>query len=230
MVLAQMEAAALAGREYPRHVMLWTVAGTLSIYGMDRLTERRNLTFTAMRHRVQHRSGILVAALIATCAVAALTQTGPRELLWLAALGFSGVAYLALTVNALRGWPLLKEVLGAWCFTCLVWGMLADRIDSAVMGVFLLGLSNFCWSSRQDRVRDQKNGIASFAVRAPGANLVLARLGALLAAVLFQFSSGWIQPFFWTALLHAAWPAREDYPIDLAFLPLVANLIRLFPG
>ena len=219
MVLAQWEAARLVGSFVPRAVIYATVAGTLSIYGADRFLERKRMCHTAIRHHAPLVMELISVLFIASATLAALPRFGGREWIWFSVLGAAGALYLAVTVDVVRALPAVKEILGAFCFTYLVWGML-PRKHVFLAFFFMMGLSNFLWSGHQDRERDRKNGLRSLALTAPCLNCRLGRLSALFAGVGFLATAGFSSPFFWVSAIHGLWPFPEKRAIDLAFLPL----------
>jgi len=226
MTLSQWEAAHLLHVDMPRHLILITLSGVFSIYGADRFLERKLQAFTEARHRGHLVVNSLFLILIPGVALWVAPQLTLPDLIWICILGIAGVCYLLATLNIMIGGGFLKEFLGAFCFTFLVWGRLPLELGYLV-AFGLMGLSNFLWSGYQDMPRDRANGVPSFALKKPGLNLLAARLSAMVATVLFLALSGVTSAFFWVSLLHAFWPRKEQAPVDLAFIPLIVVLTSI---
>lgn len=227
MISSQWVAAWSQNRVFPWRVTLLTLAGTASMYGADRMLERRHQVSTALRHqRVPFWDGFFI--LIILLLVLPILPHLTRELLiWLLVLGLAGAAYLLVTVRLVLVPILTKELLGAFCFTYLVWGILP--LDPGTLCAFyLLSIANFLWSSDADRIRDQANQLKSMACSFPALNRALARVSALSAALLFFLLQGHNALFAWVALAHALWPKPKSPFIDLAFAPLVLILVPYF--
>ena len=219
MVLCQVEAARLKEVVYPPHLGLLSFTGTLAIYGLDRWVECQHVSVLESRHRGSTWSVWLFTVFLSGSVFFLTPKLDVALVAWLGSLGGLGLLYLAITASCLPSFPTLKELLGAFCFTYLVWGPFSPvRLDIAF---FLLGISNFLWSSDQDRKRDHLNGVRSLALKAPHLNLGLARLLALAAALLFFKQWSMQTPFFPMAILHALWPHRRELSIDWAFIPLL---------
>lgn len=165
----------------------------------------------AQRHQLP-RAVIPVLIVLCGLQVVALAKVTASLRLWWLSLAVSGSLY-ALIATRRQGWPGLKEGFGAACFTWLVWGSLAW--DGKYLGSFwLLGLSNFLWSSHFDRTRDQHNTHQTMATRFPSITTPLARLAAAVSCILWAPTD---EAFACAAVMHAFWPKNRRH-IDFAFL------------
>ncbi len=224
MVLCQLEAALLLGDAFPKHLVFLTFSGVFAIYGLDRFLERHFQEETEARHQGHRLLNMVFLILIPVLAAIALIDLGKIDLVWLAILGLAGFMYLMATLNVIHGFAPVKELLGVFCFTFLVWGRLP--FDPLYMIAFsLMGFSNFLWSGHQDKARDKINGVPSLALLRPGLNLAFARLCAMAAAGVFLGRHGLDSAFFWVSVLHGFWPVGEEFAIDFAFMPLLAVIV-----
>ena len=222
MVLSQAEATRLSGQTVPPlYLSSLTAAGTLFVYGADRWLERKALAQLANRHLGLPWVNVLFIIVIATLTLMALPHCTLPDFVWLGMLGVLGLLYLLTTIGRIPAVPALKECLGAACFAVLVWGRVASGFNLMMIGFYFMALSNFLWSSHQDRQRDAMNGIRSLSVRYPVFNIWLARVFALLACGLLLVPAP-KSVFVITGLLLACWPKHQKASIDLTFLPLLA--------
>ena len=217
MVFSQWESARLSGDSVPGRITFLTLAGTLAMYGSDRFLEKARLQAIASRHHLAGPRIFIV--LVLALGLPTLAFLSRAEWFWLLILGATGLLYLTITTRIAPSPPLLKEALGSFCFMFLVWGLTPIDWRSS-LAFWFLGLSNFLWCGAQDKDRDRINGLKSLAIRAPRVNRALARASGLAAAAWFLAMNP-ISPFGWCALLHGLWPRQRDWPVDLAFLPLV---------
>ena len=231
MALSQIAAARALGYSFPLPVLLLTLSGTATMYGADRFLERHRQKEIADRHRRVPLWDQVFMVLIVLAGLPILPHLSAKIVIWLAVLGTSGAVYLAVTVRLLPVPPMVKEFLGAFCFTCLVWGLLP--LEPLPVGAFfLLGAANFLLSSHADCERDAANGLRSLATVWPALNLWLARMLALVATGLFLYrfgdGIGAGMVFVLIAAAHALWPRRKMSHIDLAFCPLLLILPVFF--
>jgi len=222
MVLSQWQAALLLGLTVPTYLSALTLAGTLTVYGADRWLERRSLSKLEARHRTWFAFDLPIIMVILVLTYFAIPRLTATDLSWLALLALAGSLYLLATVGRLPRLPLLKECIGAFCFTLLVWGRFQPRHVPLTLAFFALGLANFLFSSHGDRHRDAANQIPSLSVISPTLNLVLARCAALIAAVVFWVVGPLNATFPFIALALLVWPAKTKTSVDLTFLPLLA--------
>lgn len=230
MVLARMEAAALGGDplwDTANHIAF---AGTLGLYGLDRLLERRRQTQLGERHRAPAAIHGLMATLVVVVGASGLPHLHREDFVWAAWLMLCGGLYCWVTLGLRQVWPPLKELLGALCFACVV--LLNHPTPQPwLWPPFLaLGCANFIWAAHEDRARDSANRVPNVCNRYPSAALPGARLLALGAAVGFVAVAGPWQWFSLVALAHALRGRQATWNIDVAFLPLAFTLLRLTRG
>lgn len=223
MVLSQMTAAKLLGIPYPATVMHVTIAGTLAMYGLDRLVERQSLPNLAERHKLHGPLDILMMVVIVAVAVPGVLKLSQHDLIWLITLGMLGLCYLLITTGRLPHPPFGKEIMGALCYTLLTWGWALHPTVILMVGHFFLGLSNFLWSSRLDRERDQANQLPNQAVGHPTRQEWLARGSALVAIGILILTPEFGSLFLFTAVGLLFFSVRFRW-VDLTFLPLIAIL------
>ena len=226
MILSQQTAAHAMDRSFPLAISLLTFSGTAAMYGADRFLERLRQKQIADRHRrVPFWDGVFVVCIF-LAALPVIPQLSSEILSWLAVLGVAGAFYLAVTVRLLRPPLLLKELLGAFCFSCLVWGLLPLAL-LPICAFYMMATANFMLSSHADRQRDAANGLHSLAISHEMVNLWLARFLSIAGASLFFWHFGWTMLFGWVALAHGLWPAGKTDRIDLAFIPLL-GIVPIF--
>lgn len=220
MVLCQWEVARFLQVPLTPDVWWLTFAGTLAIYGLDRGVERHIQASLAPHHMAPAHFHRLMAIIVAGVLILGLVQIQWAHLPWFMVLGLSGAAYLWVTWGQWAAFPLLKEILGAWCFTFLVWGSFTYQFSGSLTAFFCMGLANFLLSSVQDTPRDTVNQVTSFALVFPRLALWLGRLLALVSAGLFFYFMG-PGPFALCALTHAFFPVKSKRSVDWAFLPIL---------
>ena len=159
MVLCQWEAYYLAGEDLPIGLVCITLAGTMAIYGTDHWAERGFQKHLSHRHYSHKLLDLLIIAAVASLGIAGLVHWSDFGVSWILILGLSGGAYLLTTWGKWFYLPGFKEILGAWCFTFLVWGTLDRKIDGLQVAFFSMGIANFLHSSYQDRHRDHANDL-----------------------------------------------------------------------
>ena len=228
MALCRIEAALAANAMPEVRPTAMAFFGTLTVYGADRWLERRRLPNTAERHfSPLWMNGLFIVAIF----VFGLSQLGyvrGGDWLWLLILGIGGALYLAVTVRLLPNAPFVKEMLGAFCFTYLIWGNQPAAETVLVVAFYATGLANFLLAGYQDRVRDATNRMNGTAIRWPRATVPIARGLALAAAIAALWWTRGLSTLGWMALAHAAWPVDGKHSIDGAFFPLLATPLHLF--
>lgn len=200
--------------------------GSAGIYGLDRFLEANFQSHLGQRHRIPIGLHALMLLLVAAGFVAGLLWASAVPWWWLGLLALLGLAYLLITIPLVPTFPGLKELLGAVCWTTVVYGPHAWPSTwvgvAALIGLLLLGFSNFAWASHQDFERDAGNGVVTFSQLDPKLNIEMARITAALSIVAFAFTGSSPNVFQAVALLHGAWQeTRRCYSIDWCFLPLV---------
>lgn len=227
MVLCQMEAASACGEYYPLAIAAVTAAGTLGIYFADRAVERYLLQNLSERHRPTPLDAFFPFVILALLLVA-YPDRDQIGYAWVGMLGSLGLAYVLITAHVVSTPPLLKELLGGWIFSFLVFDWIPGQDILMVLAFLPLATANFMLASHQDRERDLANGLHSLAVRSPLVNQMLARILAMFTAGFFFEYMGLSSLFGWVAITHAGWPSNRH--VDLAFLPLLAAPWFYFHG
>lgn len=222
MVLCQWEAYRLSQQAIPLGLVYITLAGTMAIYGTDHWAERGFQSVLSSRHHSHWPLDFIALVAIVILGISGLKHLGLVGFSWLAILGLSGSVYLLTTWGKAFDIPCFKELLGAWCFTYLVWGMLDGGIDALRLAFFSMGLANFLHSNYQDRARDHENHLPSFAYDRPVIVRFLAKTFALFSAALFALNAGF-SPLTFCAIFHFFWPFKNKASIDWAFLPMLAT-------
>ena len=201
----------------PVELILVTFLGTLSVYAMDRWLERVSGHVLASRHQVNLLGLGTILCSFAVALVMFLFQASNQEWLWLIFLGVGGSSYLLISAGWIRSWVFMKELLGAAVFSWLVLGLIP--VNPGLLAAFsALGFSNFLWSGYFDRVRDEENQILSVASWNPALSLLLARLSAIIAIILFSIDG--LTFLAAASALHAFWP-KSQQKVDWAFSPVI---------
>jgi len=221
MVASQWDVLRQAGIQPDWNLSFLTAGGTLAIYALDHFTEARTQSHLGLRHFGHPVMHLLLGLSTLFLLGLGLWNLDPMRLYWLFALSLSGLAYLLTTWGKIPYLPLLKEVLGAWCFTSLIWIPFGLPLHTSLPAIFLLGFANFLLASRQDTTRDVGNAIPSFSQNQPRTALWLARCAATGACLFFALSQP-AAPLTFCALAHLAISFSKKIPVDAAFFPLLA--------
>jgi len=202
----------------PQPTVSWvTLAGCLLIFAADRLAQSRVYHHRALRHQLSSRAQSLLVLVLLLHFVASLSLLDRDHWPWLAMLGVAGAGYIGVSANRIPSFPGFKEVLGACCFTLVVWGVWPDASWGLWSSFFMLALSNLTWSSWHDRIRDANNRHRTCATRYPRTTRIIARVAAAMSLPLWWLSSHPV--WLICSLLHLCWVPQKRH-IDLAFLPL----------
>lgn len=206
-------------------IALIVLSGSSAIYGLDRFLESRFQKHLGWRHQVPLTFNILMLILVVAGLAIGLYLASEPPWMWLLVLFVLGLLYLCVTLPLVPSLPGVKELMGAICWVAVVYGPhplphnLKDA--AALVGLLLLGFSNFAWASHQDHERDAGNNVATFSQIEPRLNVEMARITAAISIAAFAFAGPSPNPFQIAALAHGCWVATwRKASIDWCFLPL----------